>query len=136
MTGFSQEVRQLINQRSDGVCEVQVRCQGRAAPGWQLHHRRARGMGSSKRPETNMPANALAVCVDCHHWIEHNREIARGNGWLLKQTQMPELVPVLRRHVWSWLNNDGDWQRAKCVCGEVGTGGRFEPDACVCVEVE
>lgn len=133
VTGFGNEVRELVRQRAAWTCEVQARCQGRAM-GWELHHRRPRGMGSTRRPETNQPANALGCCADCHRFIEHHRETARANGWLLRQTQLPEAVPVLRRHVWVWLDNDGGVERAKCICGEIGTGGRFEPVQCVCVE--
>lgn len=133
MTGFSNEVRELIRERANNVCEVGMRCQNRAMH-WEIHHRRPRGMGSTKRPETNLPANGLGLCADCHRWLELNRDVAKANGWLLSQNQTPCEVPVLRRSVWVILDNDGGFERAKCVCGEVGSGGRFEPDQCVCVE--
>lgn len=66
-------------------------------------------MGSSRRPDTNQPANGLAVCDADHYWIESNREKARGFGWLLEQTQTPAEVPVLRRGRWVLLDNCGDF---------------------------
>jgi 5-methylcytosine-specific restriction protein A len=142
MTGFSKQVRDLVAERASidvddpryVVCEVQVRCPGRAVALYDLHHRRCRGAGGSKRPETNLTGNALAVCRDCHSFIESQRETAYSNGWLVRQHQEPALIPVLRRQVWVLLDNQGGFERASCVCGEIGSGGRFVPDRCVCVE--
>lgn len=140
MTGFSNEVRTQLQERAsvDGFvqCEVMAVCQGRAASLWQAHHRRPRAAGGSRRPETNQAANGLLVCGDDHRYIESHRETSLANGWLLRQNQNPCEVPVLRRRVWVLLDNSGGFERAKCVCGEVGSGGRFEPDLCVCVEGE
>ena len=115
------------------MCEVMAACPGRAVALYDLHHRRARGMGSSKRPETNMAGNALAVCRDCHRLIESQREMALANGWLVRQNQTPADIPVLYRHRWSLLDNDGDVTLASCVCGEINDGGWY-PGVCVCVE--
>lgn len=134
MTGFSSEVREIVRQRAGWTCEVQVRCQSRAM-GWELHHRRPRGMGGSRRPETNSPANSLGVCADCHRFIEHHRDTARANGWLVRQVDNPATIPVLRRQVWVLLDDHGGFERAMCVCGEVGSGG-WVPGPCVCVEGE
>jgi 5-methylcytosine-specific restriction enzyme A len=138
VTGFSTEVREIVRERAgyeNGyiVCEVQAACQGRAVAIWELHHRRARGMGSSKRPETNQAANALAICRDCHLVVESRREDAYRNGWLLHQNQMPTEIPVLRRHKWVLLDNRGWFESAKCVCGEITDAGWY-PGVCVCVE--
>lgn len=92
MTGFSPATRQIIIDRAGGVCE---RCA--AGPIEQLHHRRARGAGGSKRADTNTPANALAVCSPCHAWIESNRIKALEMGWLVRQGLDPEQVPVMYR---------------------------------------
>jgi 5-methylcytosine-specific restriction enzyme A len=140
MTGFSREVRDLVAQRATEdldaqfvVCEVMAACPGRAVALYDLHHRRCRGAGGSKRPETNQAANALAVCRDCHRLIESQREIAYANGWLVKQQHTPAEIPVLRRHVWVVLDNEGGFERAQCVCGEITPGGWY-PGVCVCVE--
>lgn len=91
-TGFPQEVRELLFVRSGGVCE---RCGGAEAT--QAHHRRPRGMGSTKRPETNRPSNALMLCQPCHTWVEttgrSNGESYR-KGILVRQSHEPASVPV------------------------------------------
>ncbi len=92
MTGFSPATRDVIYQRSDGVCE---RCG--AGPVEQLHHRRARGAGGSRRTDTNTPANCLAICSPCHLHIETNRTEAKDMGWLVRQGHDPEHVPVMYR---------------------------------------
>jgi 5-methylcytosine-specific restriction protein A len=107
VTGFAPLVRGIIRDRSGGVCEVQVVCQGIAAV--QQHHRRGRFMGGTKRPETDLPANGLAICVPCHHYIttDHRTE-SYEKGWLVSQSADPALVPVLYRGTWVKLDNVGD----------------------------
>lgn len=110
-TGFPVRVRNLIHDRALdfndawAVCEVMAECQGRRAVA--AHHRRPRGSGGSRRPETNRAANGLAVCDADHAWIESFREQAYRFGWLLKQHQIPSEVPVLRRGQWVLLDDDG-----------------------------
>lgn len=103
MTGFPRRVRDLVTERANGACE---RC-GMAAPAYQLHHRRPRGMGGSSREDTNTPANALLVCVGCHSDIEANRDDAYKYGWLVHQSHDPVAVKVLRRGEWVRLANNG-----------------------------
>jgi len=133
VTGFPPQVRQLIRDRADGVCEIQAACQGRAAPAWDAHHRLPRGMGGTKRPHVNLAANALCICRDCHRLVESQREMALANGWLLRQQQTPAEIPALYRHRWSLLDNAGNVTPASCVCGEITDGGWY-PGVCVCVE--
>ncbi|HWV47230.1 MAG TPA: hypothetical protein VN039_14605, partial [Nitrospira sp.] len=96
MTGFSREVRQLVCDRANAdydsdyiVCEVMVRCQGRATAQYDLHHRRNRGSGGSKRLDTNLAGNCLAACRDCHNFITTHPELGLRNGWLVRQNQTP-----------------------------------------------
>lgn len=103
MTGFSKPVRDIITRRANGACE---RC-GLAAPAYQIHHRRPRGIGGSKRHDTNQASNALFVCVACHCAIESDRSLSLENGWLVRQGQEPFLVPVFRRGEWVRLYDDG-----------------------------
>lgn len=141
MTGFSKEVRDLVRQRACAdvdddrfvVCEVMARCPGRAVALYDLHHRRNRGAGGSKRPETNLAGNALAACRDCHAFIGAQPETAYCNGWLVRQNQTPAEVPVLRRNVWVRLDDAGNVTPAECVCGETGSDG-WVPGPCSCVE--
>lgn len=65
-------------------------------------------MGSTRRPETNGAANALWVCNLDHLRIESHRSLAYDNGWLVKQSQFPADVPVLRRGVFVLLRDNGD----------------------------
>jgi hypothetical protein len=140
VTGFSREVRELVKQRASidlderyVVCEVQCRCPGRAVALYDLHHRRNRGAGGSKRPETNLAANSLAACRDCHSFITVHPEMSYRMGWLVKQNQMPAEVPVYYRHRWCLLDNEGNVTPADCVCGETGPSG-WVPQPCRCTE--
>ena len=102
MTGFAKPVRDLIMARSENHCEI---C-GVAVPE-QIHHRRARGMGSTRRPETNQPANGLAACSRCHEFVESRREFALDRGWLVRQNQSPADVPLVYQGNWAVLTDDG-----------------------------
>jgi len=104
--GFTPATRELVNARSGWKCE---RCGKRGD--MQYHHRRARGMGSTKRPESNLAANCLHLDSACHAEIESRRAVAYENGWLVRQQEAPTDVPVLRRGVWVLLDNDGGYVR-------------------------
>jgi hypothetical protein len=73
---------------------------------FNLHHRRPRGMGGSKDPRINDPANLLALCgsgtTGCHGLIESYRERSYEHGWLLRHGWDAELTPFvdLRGHWW------------------------------------
>jgi hypothetical protein len=103
-TGFPPAVRAAVSVRSGGWCE---RCG--AAHAVEIHHRRPRGMGGSKAPDTNRVTNALALCGSCHRWIEreHNRTESRVMGWLVLQGHDPAMTPLLYRGKWVFLTDDG-----------------------------
>jgi hypothetical protein len=103
MTGFPQKVRDIITLRAGGCCE---RC-GFAAPAYQHHHRRPRGMGGSSADDTNRASNALCVCIKCHAEIEANREQAFDYGWLVRQGHDPVDTPVLLSGSWVLLDDFG-----------------------------
>lgn len=92
VSGFPQSVRQLVRERAMDSCEV---C-------WfgthdlQFHHRRPRGMGSTRRTDANTAANCLLLCLGCHERIESHREYARQRGYLVRQYHRPREVPVSR----------------------------------------
>ena len=91
-TGFPDDVRAAIRARSGSKCEL---CGlARAA---QIHHRRPRAAGSTRRPETNFATNGLHVCGDCHDRVESDRGEALDNGWLVSQNEDPAAIPVLYR---------------------------------------
>lgn len=84
------KVRIALAERCGGLCEVRHECQGR--PFTQAHHRRPRGMGGSRRTDTNGLANLMAACNECHAWIEANRDAALVRGWLVAQQCEPTRV--------------------------------------------
>ena len=102
-TGFPLSVRVTIIDRAQGYCEV---CAG-VKPGMQVHHRRPRAMGGSRRDDTNTAANGLYLCPDCHANIESHRWLAQERGLLLKQNQTPSEAPVSLRGRFVRLCDDG-----------------------------
>lgn len=59
-----------------------------------VHHRRPRGMGGTKRVDTNDADNGLAICRACHSIVEGRREWSLANGFLVRQQDSPGKVPV------------------------------------------
>ena len=104
---FSAATTALIEARAKGLCEY---C-GRPAETYQIHHRRPRGMGGTKRP--SMAANGVLVHGWCHTRIEHNRSESRELGFLLYQGDNPEMIPVLINQEWVRLCDDGT--KAACI---------------------
>ncbi len=122
-------VHALLRERSVGRCEM---CGG---PATNTHHRRPRGMGGSKDPATNTPANLVRVCgsgsTGCHGWIESNREAARDCGYLVGQGHDPATVPVLLMtsgglFEWVLLDADGGYTTC-CACGTTLAGDLATP---------
>lgn len=91
-TGPTPAIRALVKAREDDACAI---CGRRTAP-FQIHHRRPRGIGGTRRLDTNSPAN-LVLLDDCHAGIESHRTVAYLNGWLVPQQADPALVPFLYR---------------------------------------
>ncbi|MEV5819237.1 hypothetical protein AB0L22_08690 [Micromonospora haikouensis] len=93
-----------------------VRCggvlTGARGVGWSVQHRRARGVGGTRRDDTNQPHNLILLCgsaVDgCHGHVEQHRVEARDFGWAIRQTDDPAEVPVLHAaHGWVLLTPAG-----------------------------
>lgn len=62
-TGPSKDVKDFLRKhRAKGRCE---RCRS-TGPRLDVHHRRARKMGGTTRPEINNPENLLVLCRPCH----------------------------------------------------------------------
>lgn len=99
---FSAETRALAEVRAGGICEI---CG--AARAYELHHRRARGMGSTRRVESAGAANALFACPGCHRLVESHRNLASLLGWLVPQQKRPDAISVLYRGQWARLTDDG-----------------------------
>ena len=107
-TGPSQAQADLVSARAAGSCEATFAydCNGRAE---QMHHRRARGMGGTKRSDANSPANLVHICSVCHAAIESHRKSARDRGFLISQHNASPAshIGVWRRGVWVLLDDLG-----------------------------
>jgi 5-methylcytosine-specific restriction protein A len=100
-TGPSPAVRRSVHERDSGcvVCGTY--------DGLQVHHRRPRAAGGTRRSDANSPANLLLLCLSCHARVESYREWAREVGLLLMQTQTPADCPLWWHGVRVLLDDDG-----------------------------
>lgn len=109
-TGPSTTVRQLIKDRSGGCCE---RCGKTITGHYSIHHRKPRGMGGTRDPKANSPANLVLLCGSattpdgCHTGVERFREAAVATGYIVPQSGNPELVPIKLASGWYFLRPDG-----------------------------
>lgn len=98
-TGPMPDVVEAVLERDHHRCVV-CACAlcGQRGVGWSIHHRRPRRMGGDPRPETNLPANLVAVCGSgtdgCHGWLESRRTEASDMGLLLHANDDPSEHPV------------------------------------------
>lgn len=106
-TGPTDEVRAIVYERDKGRCAL---CEGYAsAVHW--HHRRPRGMGGSRDPQTNSPANLILLHPDCHSWVESRREEALEQGLLVPQGRNPAEWAIDHAvHGICYLLDDGTWE--------------------------
>lgn len=95
-TGPSQETREAVFERDQYRC---ARC-GRhiATYAASIQHRKPRGMGGTKDPSINSPANLILLCGDgvrgCHGHIEQHREEAKQDGYGVAWWEDPTIIPV------------------------------------------
>ncbi len=118
LTGFTQAIVDAILERDGHCC---VRCggalHGQRGLDYSIQHRRARGMGGSRRPDTNSVQNGLAMCgsgtTGCHGWVESHRHEALSCGWAVDQSADPLKVPVVHFlhgiHTLVFLHSNGSW---------------------------
>jgi len=66
-------------------------------------------MGGTRRSDTNTAAGGVLLCGACHRHVEAHRAQAFADGFLVRQSQTPAEVPVLRRGVWVVLDPDGGY---------------------------
>lgn len=115
---FTESQRAACFERAVGACEV---CGYRLPEkGWNLHHRRARGMGGTRRKVSC--ADGLVVCGSgtqgCHGQIETNRAWALQRGYLVSKWEEPVQVPVFTaRGAWVIFNHDGSTSPAPLIEG-------------------
>jgi hypothetical protein len=101
--GFPPAVRAIILERSGGVCEYCGLQRGTDA-----HHRRPRGLGGSRRKDTNTASNALWLCGACHRWAESHRTDALHEGILCLQIESPRKSAVRYRGRYVFLDDLGN----------------------------
>lgn len=88
-TGPSQKVRAQVRIRSNSLCE---RC---GYHGAQVHHRRPRKSGGTRRPEINYLSNLVLLCLPCHLWVESHRGDSYALGWLVHEgDDTPDQIPL------------------------------------------
>ena len=115
-TGPTPSTVRVVWERDLGSCArcgTGLRFEGRGF-GWSVHHRSPRGMGGSKVPWVNLPANLVTLCgsgvTGCHGWVESHRDVATALGWLVSRhgARLPVEVPITDAydHEW-WLDNTG-----------------------------
>jgi len=74
----------------------------RSQGGYSVHHRIPRGMGGSRDPVLDSPANLVLLCgtgtTGCHGLIEQNREMYTAYGFLISHLSLvdPTRVPIRR----------------------------------------
>jgi len=107
VTGPDQQTRDIVRARHWGRCEI---CDTGQVE--HVHHRLPRGIGSSRDPRINRPSNLLAVCADCHRYVEQHRAEALTAGWLVSRWDDPARVPVLieRGARYVHLADDGSYR--------------------------
>ncbi|UXE05210.1 HNH endonuclease [Arthrobacter phage Jamun] len=110
MTGPSREVRRQVIARDLSKCQWCGR-HVRTESGWySLQHRRARGMGGSRRRETDQAANLVLVCgtgtTECHGWIEAQPAQAIARGFRIAAGATPSRVPLMDWTGREWLLQD------------------------------
>lgn len=116
-TGPSREVVDLVLERDHFSCAwCGDSLWGERGSDWSIGHRRPRRSGGDPRPETNLPANLVALhgsgTTGCHGEIEANRERAEEVGFLLHADAMPA-DHKLRHAVYGrcWLDDRGGIRR-------------------------
>lgn len=118
-TGPTAATVAVVVERDQGQC---VRCglmlRGMRGLDWSVQHRRARGDGGTRRPDTNQAHNLILLCgsatTGCHGWVESYREAAREHGWAIRQTDDPAAEPVRHSvHGLVWLTADGSFTRRR-----------------------
>ena len=110
-----QRTKERVRARADGRCEV---C-GKYAPGADIHHRLAKGMGGTSNKRIHDPSNLLAVCgfgntSGCHGDIHGRADYSKAMGWIVSRftPHQPAEIPVRLWDGMFWLDDDGGRERA------------------------
>ncbi|HEY9373173.1 hypothetical protein [Streptomyces sp.] len=106
----------LAKVRSEGLCEIGLKCFG-TAPAVESAHRRGKGSGGvgPKNTTSNTASNLLRGCVACHDFIDNVApdDAARLGLKVLHGKAHPYEIPVQHyQHGWVLLDNFGGWRAA------------------------
>lgn len=105
--------REIVQQRDAGRCQKCGQHVDSLPYGGSQHHRRARGMGGVRNNRLDVPSNLVTLCGNgtqgCHGWIEHHRQDATRDGWLISKLSVddPESIPLLTYQGWVYLLDGG-----------------------------
>ena len=114
-TGVQPRTRQIVLERDQHTCQ---RCGRYVGPfgDFSVHHRAPRGMGGSKDPAINLPANLIVLCgsgtTGCHGHVESNRREAEEQGFIVRRGLVPAYQPLLTYAGWVRLDNDSGKREA------------------------
>lgn len=107
MTGPTKATRALVWERDNGRC---VAC---GKPAEELQHVRCRGMGGSRNPAINSPANLVWLCRPCHRLAEARVELMNVGGYWKYSWQKPGPVYYATEGAWYVLGDDGTRTRTQ-----------------------
>lgn len=102
---FPNDIKELVASRAGWACEI---C-GKPVINPQIHHRRPRGMGGTRRKDSASPANALFLDMECHTWVEMNRYTSLTQGFLIRQNENPSGVKFRHHEGWKYITDDGGY---------------------------
>lgn len=119
-TAFPPAVVALMSERHGGVCEG---C-GEASVEHH-HHRRLKGMGGDRRPDTQLASNGAGLCRICHQLAHAYPNVGKLLGWIVPQQARPVEVRFLRQGRFVYLNDAGFYEDAE---GEDYSGYAIYPE--------
>lgn len=123
MSGPTRATRAAVIRRDESICQWCGLYVDTATGDYSLQHRRARGMGGSSLPDTDLPSNLVLVhgsaTTGCHGHIESHREEAIARGFNVPQStfrrpSVPATVPLLAKAgpAGRWYRFDDNGDRA------------------------
>lgn len=118
MSGPTPRTLDLVWARAEGCCERCGLGLIRRAGGYGVHHRRLKGMGGDRRPDTHLAANLVLLCDSCHADVHvlGSCLLDLNHGFIVSRWADPEMVGVKTAlRGWSLHDNGGGrqtWQPA------------------------
>lgn len=106
--GFSAKVRATVLARDQWRCAW---CGDGLDGTSELHHRRPRGMGSSRLPWVNLAGNGVYLHARCHTVVESQRAGAIEDGFLVSMNGVAVSSEVPIRHA----------VHGRCLLGDDGS---------------